>query len=37
MHEYSKAQALLRGVVAPCYGVDNKMPKLHATKFVPLD
>ena len=28
---------MLRGLVAPCGGVDNKVPQLHATKSVPLD
>ena len=33
-----KAQTVLRGVVAPCYGdVDNKVPQLHATQSEPLD
>ena len=25
-----KAQNVLRGVVAPCCGVDNKVPQLHS-------
>ena len=27
-----KAQTLLCGVVAPCGGIDNKVPQLHPTK-----
>ena len=32
-----KAQTLLRGLVEPCGGVDNKVPQLYATKSAPLD
>ena len=33
----SRAQALLRGVVAPCCDVNNKMPQLHAAKSELID
>ena len=34
-----RAQTVLRGVVATCYGsdVDNKVPQLHAVESGPLD
>ena len=32
-----KAQTVLRGVLAPCYGVDNKVPQLYSAQSVPLD
>ena len=31
-----RAQTVLRGVMALCYGVDNKVPQLHATQSEPL-
>ena len=27
-----RGQTVLCGVVAPCYGADNKVPQLHATQ-----
>ena len=34
---YYKAWIVLRGVVAPCGGVYNKVPQLHITPPEPLD
>ena len=32
-----RAQTLFLGVVAPCGGVDNRVPQLHATTSASLD
>ena len=35
--DYLKVQTMLPQVVAPCSGVDNKVPQLYATQSEPLD